>query len=52
MENWTHRSLNAPSRITLLKVVLHAIPNYQLSHQAIFKTASQKLVSLFKSFLW
>lgn len=52
MENWTHRSLNAPSQIILLKAVLQAIPNYQLSCQAIPKTANQKLVTLFKNFLW
>lgn len=52
MENWTHRSLNTPSRIILLKAVLYAIPNYQLSCQAIPKTASLKLATLFKNFLW
>eukprot|EP00253_Pinus_taeda_P010652 PITA_10652 len=39
-------------RITLLKVVLQAIHNYQILCQAVSKTASQKLVTLFKNFLW
>eukprot|EP00253_Pinus_taeda_P036608 PITA_36608 len=52
MENWTFRSLNAPSRLILLKAVLRAIPIYQISCQAIPKSISQKMVALFKKFLW
>lgn len=52
MENWTFRSLNAPSQLILLKVVLQAIPIYQISCQAIPKSISQKMVAMFKKFLW
>lgn len=31
LNNWTHRSLNFPSRLTLVKVVLQAIPAYLFS---------------------
>eukprot|EP00253_Pinus_taeda_P015313 PITA_15313 len=52
MDNWTFRSLNAPSWLTLLKVVLQAIPLYQISSQSIPKSISQKLVAMFNTFLW
>lgn len=52
MDNWTFRTLNIPSRLIPLKSVLQAMPIYQMASQAIPKTICQKMVEIFKKFLW
>lgn len=52
MQNWTFKMLNIQSRIILLKSVLQSILIYQLTSQATPKTVCQKMVDMFKKFLW
>jgi len=52
MQNWTFKVLNIPSCIILLKSVLQSISIYQLPSQDTPKTNCQKMVDMFKKFLW
>lgn len=52
MDNWIFRTLNIPSRLILLKSVLQSMPIYQMASKAIPKTICQKMVDIFKKFLW
>lgn len=52
MDNWTLRKLNTPSCLILLKSILQAMPVYQMASQAIPKTICQKMLQIFKNFMW
>ena len=43
LNNWTYRSLNFPSRLTLVKAVLQAIPTYVFSILAAPKNVLKKI---------
>lgn len=46
INNWTFRALNFLSHLTLLKVVLQVIPNYQLAVMSIPSVVAQRFHSL------
>lgn len=52
LNNWTHRSLNFPSRLTLVKAVLQAMPSYVFSVLAAPKIVLKKIRAIQQSFLW
>lgn len=52
LNNWTHRSLNFPSRLTLVKSVLQAIPKYIFSVLAAPKNVLKKIRAIQRNFLW
>lgn len=52
MENWTFRALNIAARVVLLKATLQAIPIYSLSVVNSPKGICNKLVEMYRKFLW
>eukprot|EP00253_Pinus_taeda_P009398 PITA_09398 len=52
LNNWTFRALNMASRVVLLKATIQAIPIYPLSVMATPKGICNKLVEIYRKFLW
>eukprot|EP00253_Pinus_taeda_P021717 PITA_21717 len=52
LENWTFRALNLAARVVLLKATIQAIPIYPLSVMATPKGICNKLVEIYRKFLW
>ena len=52
LNNWTHRSLNFPSRITLVKSILQAIPTYVFSVLVAPKNFLKTIRAIQRNFLW
>ena len=49
---WTHRSLNFPSRLTLVKFILQAMPLYLFSFLAAPKMILKQIHTLQRNLLW
>eukprot|EP00253_Pinus_taeda_P035515 PITA_35515 len=52
LDNWTFRALNLAARVVLLKATIQAIPIYSLSVMAAPKGICNKLVEIYRKFLW
>eukprot|EP00253_Pinus_taeda_P006671 PITA_06671 len=52
LENWTFRALNIAARVVLPKATIQAIPIYPLSVMAAPKGICNKLVEIYRKFLW
>eukprot|EP00253_Pinus_taeda_P020685 PITA_20685 len=52
LENWTFRALNQAARVVLLKATIQGIPIYPLSVMAAPKGICNKLVEIYRKFLW
>eukprot|EP00253_Pinus_taeda_P028254 PITA_28254 len=52
LENWTFCALNLAARVVLLKATIQAIPIYPLSVMAAPKGICNKLVEIYRKFLW
>eukprot|EP00253_Pinus_taeda_P001855 PITA_01855 len=52
LDNWTFRALNLAARVVLLKATIQAIPIYPLSVMAAPKGICNKLVEIYRKFLW
>eukprot|EP00253_Pinus_taeda_P008502 PITA_08502 len=52
LDNWTFRALNMAARVVLLKATIQAIPIYPLSVMAAPKGICNKLVEIYRKFLW
>eukprot|EP00253_Pinus_taeda_P015705 PITA_15705 len=52
LDNWTFRALNLAVRVVLLKATIQAIPIYPLSVMAAPKGICNKLVEIYRKFLW
>lgn len=52
LENWTFRTLNLAARVVLLKSTIQVIPIYPLSVMAAPKGICNKLVEIYRKFLW
>lgn len=52
LRNWTYRALNFPARLTLVKVVLQAMPTYLFSVLAAPKSILKCIRSIQRNFLW
>eukprot|EP00253_Pinus_taeda_P015440 PITA_15440 len=52
LDNWTFRALNLAARVVLLKATIQAIPIYPLSVMVAPKGICNKLVEIYRKFLW
>eukprot|EP00253_Pinus_taeda_P001856 PITA_01856 len=52
LENWTFRALNLAARVVLLKATIQEIPIYPLSVMAAPEGICNKLVEIYRKFLW
>lgn len=52
LRNWTFRSLNFPARLTLVKVVLQAMPMYLFLVIAAPKSVIKRIRAIQRNFLW
>jgi hypothetical protein len=51
LNNWTHRALNLPSQLTLVKAVLQAIPSYVFSVLSTPKAVIKKIQTIQRNFI-
>lgn len=52
LENWSFRTLNLVARVVLLKSTIQAIPIYPLSVMEAPKGICNKLIEIYRKFLW
>ncbi|KAL3677394.1 hypothetical protein R1sor_027342 [Riccia sorocarpa] len=52
LTHWTHRFLNWPSRVILLRHVLRSIPTYQFLGVGLMKEGYDQLETLCRIFMW
>ena len=52
LHSWTHRALNFPARLTLVKYVLQAMPSYVFSVLSAPKAVLKKIRAIQRNFLW
>eukprot|EP00253_Pinus_taeda_P005642 PITA_05642 len=52
LDNWSFRTLNLAARVVLLKSTIQAIPIYPLSVMAAPKGICNKLIEIYRKFLW
>ena len=52
LRNWTYKALNFPARLTLVKVVLQAIPTYLFSVLSAPKAILKGIKAIQRNFLW
>ena len=52
LNNWNHRALNFPSRLTFVKAVLHTMPSYVFLVLSALKAVLKKIRAVQRNFLW